>query len=177
MIEITPDFIAPKELIDSDERNAFIQKSISDWLTSNSLPKENFLARQKTATDGAKSGSGTSVLEQVLNALDRRCRAASPRYRDRLRQRRPLPLPTVRHGGLPRARHVHAGVAASRLLPAPGLPARACGAHHLPRLRRQTDRRAVGQERFRLHPAVRGPGHDARHRHAGQGRSSACEGA
>ena len=52
-------------------------------------------------------------------------------------------------------------VAASRLLPASGLPARARGAHHVPRLRRQADRRAVGAGGLRLHAAVRGAGHDA----------------
>ena len=33
--------------------------------------------------------------------------------------------------------------------------------HHVPRLRRQTDRRAVGAGGFRLHAVVRSAGHDA----------------
>jgi len=41
-----------------------------------------------------------------------------------------------------RTRNHHAGVAAPRLLPAPGLSARPRGAHRLSRLRRQANRRA-----------------------------------
>src|SRR5271170_4750943 len=66
-----------------------------------------------------------------------RRRSASAGHRDRLRPRQSLRLPELRRGGLPGLRHRADDLAASQLLPAPGLPERPCAARDLvaPRLR------------------------------------------
>jgi len=55
--------------------------------------------------------------------------------------------------------------------------ARPRGAHRLPTGGVKANRRAVGKDRLRLHPAVRGPRHDAGHGHAGRAAATAREGA
>jgi hypothetical protein len=68
-IEVEAEFIAPEV---ADERDKLISSNIQSWLAKRELPANRFYAKSRGEIEGSQGSAGRSLLELMVEALDRR---------------------------------------------------------------------------------------------------------